>query len=263
MSETVFWSFKDQAHEKSFYSALAAKTGIERNDTYIGYVDYRPDAFSPCFPWQNDGCIYLGFHFHIPLLANSYNDKDVTNPKDTISKYLGKLGPLQDGLPTAVAIEKYSAHKVWSGRDMVDAVSLPVLMIHSAKESMQKIYNVGKKIEEEERKATILAFIALLLFLIPIGGEVLDAIGFAVLGRLLVLAGDLASMGYDIYGLANDPSSAPSLNFDLVLGGKLTDEVEVAKAAKARRLMSEEPVHKLGKAVSACRKGEQCHGQLL
>ena len=183
--------------------------------------------------------------------AYSYGTDDVANPKDVISKYLDKTGDLRKGLLSAAALAASGQANAWSGADMVDAVSIPVLMIHEAVEAMQEVDDTAKEIQQEERKQMILAFVSAFLFLIPIGGEAIGAIaGFANIGRIIALAGEAAMVADDIYTLTQDSSQAPFLIFGYILSaGSLVDAVKIGKAAEIRRGMKDADVAKLGKNV--------------
>jgi chitinase len=140
----------------------------------------------------------------------------------------------------------------FAAEDLVDAVSVPVLMISQAVQSMQSVVDVAKEIWKEKKKAEIEAFLLGFLFLIPIGGEVIEAIaGFATIGRIVGLIGDASVLASDLYVVAKDPSAAPFVIFGNILGaGALADGVKVVKAAKARRGMSKDDIGKLGDGMS-------------
>ncbi|CAI7606952.1 unnamed protein product [Penicillium palitans] len=79
------------------------------------------------------------------------------------------------------------------GLDMVNAVSVPILMIHQVIMSIQEIISIAEKIDTENRKRQILLFLSALLSLIPIGGEVIGEVisainGLASIGRSIALA---------------------------------------------------------------------------
>lgn len=135
---------------------------------------------------------------------------------------------------------------------MVDAVSIPVLMIHEAVDAMQKVDDTAKEeLELEQRKQMILMFVTAFLFLVPIGSEAIGAItGFANLGRIISLIGEAAMVAEDIYAVSKDPSQAPFLMFGYILSaGSLAEAAKIGKAAEPKRGMSDVDISKLGKNV--------------
>ncbi|KAL5362439.1 hypothetical protein BJX96DRAFT_177152 [Aspergillus floccosus] len=247
--QTTYWSFQSDEKADDFYGDLLTETGIPRGLTYITSYNHQGDPMQ-CHEYPR--CFKSGWDFGVPKVASGYGTDDVANPKDIIGQYLGKTDDLQKGLETAIIAQRINSRRSWSGNDMVDAVSLPVMMIHQAVESMQQVVDTAEEIEAAKRKQMILLFLSAFLLLIPIGGEIISAInGFATVGRFLALAGEAALTGVDIYSVANDPSSAPFVVFSYILGaGALADAVKINKAAAARRAMHADDVTKLGDTLS-------------
>ncbi|CRL19081.1 unnamed protein product [Penicillium camemberti] len=123
------------------------------------------------------------------------------------------------------------------GLDMVNAVSVPILMIHQVIMSMQEIISIAEKIDTENRKRQILLFLSALLSLIPIGGEVIGEVisainGLASIGRSIALADEASIVGMGLYSVFDDTPSAPFLICGYILSADaLTDAVKVNKAA--------------------------------
>ncbi|OQE36040.1 hypothetical protein PENCOP_c012G03701 [Penicillium coprophilum] len=247
--QTTYWSFQneDQNEDKEdqFYADALAETGIPRGRTYLGMYDHQSNK-QDCHDYPR--CYQYGWEIGVPKISAGYNVDDVVDPKETISELLGKTKDLRKGLEMAIISQRIDARRSWTGSGMVDAVSVPVLMIHQAISSMQQVVDTAGEIDRENRKRQILLFLSAFLFLIPIGGEVIGAInGLASIGRFISLAGEAALVGIDIYSVVDGPSSAPFVIFSYILSaGALNDAVKVNKAAKAKRGMGAKDLAKLG-----------------
>lgn len=120
---------------------------------------------------------------------------------------------------------------------MVNAVSVPILMIHQVIMSIQEIISIAEKIDTENRKRQILLFLSALLSLIPIGGEVIGEVisainGLASIGRSIALADEASIVGMGLYSVFYDTPSAPFLICGYILSADaLTDAVKVNTAA--------------------------------
>lgn len=121
---------------------------------------------------------------------------------------------------------------------------------------MATVETIAANITAEEKKAKqeeiIGGFIAGILFLIPVAGEVLGPIdGLAEMAAVLRIAGTAANVGMSVADIVQDPSNvALDIMNVIFIAGSLADELKVAKAASIRRSMKEEDVVKLGDRVS-------------
>ncbi|KAI1361353.1 hypothetical protein F5Y08DRAFT_314931 [Xylaria arbuscula] len=234
--QTIYWSLSKDNADK-FYTALLDDTGIGEED--INWSDQRAPEFTPekeCDPAYVDdldeSCYYKGWWFNEPN-AWDYETSDVTNPKDVISKALGKLKDIDTEIDIAVT---RSILLEWEKpNELVDALSIPILMVQQAVEAMDKVKEAAEAIIEAERKETIALFLGAIFFIVPLAGEALAAAGLATLGRYIALIGEAGGVGQGIYEIASDPDSLPLAIFDLILGaGAIRDAATVGKAAKYR-----------------------------
>lgn len=164
----------------------------------------------------------------------SYKDLSSWLDDSAISSGLGMLGPLED--------------------EIIDGASITVFTVQAAVEAMQQVADVGEQAAEEQKKQTIMAFIMAFLFVVPGIGEAVEGIEvlaqISTITRLIDFAGNTA---VDLYGIVEDPSSAPMAIAGILLGaGTLrnrdTDAWE--DAAKIRREMDDAVVGSMGKTVS-------------
>ncbi|KAI1115627.1 killer toxin subunits alpha/beta [Nemania sp. NC0429] len=234
--QTVYWSLPGD-NADAFWSDLFDKTGISEDD--INWVDeWGPSHTSdkscdPVYvPVVPESCYYTGWWFNEPA-AFGFQPEDVTNPKEVVSKALDKLEGLDREIDIALAKIKLGQ---WAApNDLVDALSIPVLMVRQAVESMEQVKEEAEKIIEAERKALISLFLGAVLFIVPAVGETLAAAGLASLGRIIALLGEAGGVAQGIYDIVNDPSSAPLAIFDIVLGAAgIRDAAAIGKAAKYR-----------------------------
>lgn len=214
---------------------------------------------------DGDSCWNTGYDYDFPM-PDGYTAADVSNPKDVVQKALDNsdnlLQQVEDAL-VSLQLNTYYGDET----ELVDSISIPVLMIINSIEDMQQVEEVGEKIEEEKKKAMILAFIGALLFFIPIAGEVLGSVAelgdIAAILAIVSAAGDTA-MG--VYQIVEDPQNPLLGIMSIVLAPLALSSVsQVAKASNLRRGMSEDDIAKLGgkiatrmgtikKVVGQCRK---------
>jgi hypothetical protein len=172
----------------------------------------------------------------------------VANPKDVVVAALANLTSLHVQI-SGVLDEMRNGTFLGSGADVVDAISVPVLMIESAVDSMETVVDTAEEIDEERTKGIILTFLGALLFFIPVVGEVLGSVaGLASLARIIAVLATVGDAAMDIYSIVDDPKNAPLAIFGLVLGPLgLADIATVARAANLKRAMKGEDILKLGK----------------
>jgi len=103
--------------------------------------------------------------------------------------------------------------------DVVDAGSLPALMMRFAITSVNKVVETANKIEEQERKSMIANFLMAFMMFIPMVGATADALGSTLLRTIINVAGELANIGIAIYEVVDDPDNALMTVFGLLLGG--------------------------------------------
>ncbi|CAI6334319.1 unnamed protein product [Periconia digitata] len=164
----------------------------------------------------------------------NYTDLSSWLDDSAISSGFGMLGPLED--------------------DIIDGASMTVFTVQAAVEAMQQVADVGEEAAEEQKKETIMAFILAFLFVVPGIGEAVEGIDIlaqvATITRLIDFAGNTA---VDLYGIVEDPSSAPMAIAGILLGvGNLRDRNTDAweEAAQIRRKMDDAVVGSMGKTVS-------------
>jgi hypothetical protein len=232
-------------NEDRFFSELSDNYGIERDWiefgdrlAYLGNAcHYAADNYQKCE--HDQGIWWHGY----PLLKNI----TIPNPKDIVSKSYDKSRALADDAGLAQRFAPYD-RGVYGRSDMVDALSLPALTMSEAIETMKRVVDLADKELEEERKADIANFITAIFMLIPVAGEVAGAVGGATMRAIIGMAGELANVGYTIYEVVDDPSSALSTVLGFLMGGGVSRR-PFKEAAAARRGMSDTEKGKLAPRV--------------
>jgi chitinase len=265
--QTVYWTLNPDKRD-AFFADILNATGIPSNKIGFGlYTDMDACEGSGHKVGDGDDCWNTGYEFGAPF-PNGYGAADVTNPKDLAQKGLENAANLPDQINNVVSSMQALAYPD-DGFKVVDAVSLPIMMLAQGVESMQLVVNTADKIEEEERKAIILAFIGAILFFVPIAGEVLGAVTeMADISAIIAVLGAAGNAAFDVYTIVDDPKNAPLAIVDLIMAPlALADVAVIAKAAEIRRGMSAEDLAKLGdrvgermgkveKVTGVCRKSE-------
>ena len=245
--QTVYWTLSSDKHD-SFYADLLTNTGIPENKTAPG----SHNRGAPCGPgakW-NDPCWGSGMDYNIPL-PKGYGAADVANPKSIVQKALQGSQDLTKQLSDTLAsilLDDFDNNR----QDLVDAISIPVLMVAEAVASMDKVEETADKIDEEKRKALILAFIGAILFIVPFVGEIVGTVTeLADIAAIISILGAVGNTAFDIYSVVDDPKNGVLAIFSLILEPlAIADIAKVARAANIRRGMGEEDIAKLGTRVA-------------
>jgi len=244
---SVYWKLRP-GKEDDFYADIMLETGVDKDNLKFS-PSYRFWGVE-CIPPSSKHCGDTDFYYNYPT-TNDYNRDDIPNPKDIISKaYNGMkaMAPEMDVVDRLVGLNAVDG----SAGDLVDSVSLPVVMMQDAVKQMGEIAETVEKWDEEKRKSIILAFLTAIFFFIPIAGEIAGAfMTTAMVARIAASIGIAGELAVDIYGVVKDKDNLPLAILGIVLAPLgLLDVAQVAKAAGFRRAMKAEDVGKMGKRIS-------------
>lgn len=120
-----------------------------------------------------------------------------------------------------------------SKADIVESVSIPILMTMSGVESMSKVIATSNEITEAYRKDTILNFIMGVLMMVPGVGAILDAVGWTALRQMITLLGDIAAVAVTLYEVIDNPLNALFVVFGLLYAGSGAKGFTQAAAKKS------------------------------
>jgi chitinase len=245
--QSVYWSLNSDKSDQ-FYADLLENTGIPKDKIKMDNYNRGNDCAPSAKP--GDDCWGIGYDYGIPT-PNGYDASDVTNPKDVVQKALSNSNNLQGQLKDALTQLQNDCYQ-GDPMELVDSISMPVLMIAEAVDSMEQVESIADKIDEEKRKALILAFIGAILFFVPIAGEVLGSVAeLADIASIISILGVAGNTALDVYTIVDDPQNAPLAIFSLILEPlALADLAKISKAANIRRGMSDDDIAKLGTKVS-------------
>ena len=248
--QSVYWTLNSDKSDQ-FYADLLTNTGIPK-DKIVFSNDDRGNACPPsAHMGDGDDCWGIGYDYDMPS-PNGYDADDVANPKDVVQKALNNSIDLTSQISDAVTSLMLNAYD-GDGFELVDSISLPVLMAAEAVDGMAQVETVADKIDEEKRKALILAFIGAILFFVPIAGEALGSIAeLADITSIISILGVAGNTALDIYTIIDDPQNAPLAIFSLIMEPlALADLATITKASNIRRAMSDDDIAKLGGKVAA------------
>lgn len=247
--ESVYWTLEaDKA--STFYSDIYANTGIDKAHLKFGNYDRGNDCPPSATIGDGDSCWNLNMDFNIPK-PNGYSASDVANPKTTVQKALDKSGNLGPQMNNALLDLKTDSW-IGDGTELVDSISMPILMIAQAVEEMSKVVSIANQITQAKQQEIMAAFLAAILFLVPVAGEVLGSVAeLADVGAVLTMAGEAANIAEGVSSIVKDPGNAPLAIMNLIFApAALGDLKTIAKAAKLRREMAPAKISKLGPKVS-------------
>jgi chitinase len=246
--QSVYWTLNPDKSDQ-FWADLLTNTGIPKNKIVFGNYDRGND----CAPSakSDDPCWGIGMDYGMAT-PSGYSPSDVANPKDLVQKALDNSNSLAKQLSSAATNLRLGCYS-GDSFELVDSITVPILMIAEAVDNMAQVESVADHIDEEKRKALILAFIGAILFLIPVAGEVIGSLTeLADIASILAILGTVGNAAMDVYTIVDDPENAPLAILGLILAPlALADVVQIAKAAKIRRGMSDADVARLGGKVAA------------
>ncbi|KAF3480459.1 killer toxin alpha/beta [Arthroderma uncinatum] len=245
--QAVYWTLESNKADE-FYADLFTKTGIPKEKTKIGNYNRGQNCAPSAEP--DDLCHAFDMDYNVPI-PNGYSEADVLNPMETVAKALENSKDLVVQVRNAVYRLKLGSYNGDSS-ELVDSISVPILMIVSGVESMAQVEEVAEKIDEAKRKALILGFLGAILFFVPIAGQVIGAVTeLSSVAAILTILGTAGEVALDIYSIVDDPENAPLAIFGLILTPLgLSDLAAVGKAAAIRRGLKDADVAKLGTKVA-------------
>jgi hypothetical protein len=228
-------------NETGFWSDLANKYGVEQD--WISRDTPIPVSTGCSTTHAGRNCDATMTVYGFPQRAAG--PLNITNPKDIFTK----AGPAFAALPDSVTATLWDVLLgQWNGSvlDPVSVVSLPIAMAQQALDSMAQVKAIGQTEEDSEKADLIASIITAVLSIVPfVGEEVAAAAGLAQVARAANLVGLAANLGYDIYTVVENPSSAPMVLLGELfgIGGIATaarDAASYARMASLRRAMSDE-----------------------
>lgn len=237
----VTWKLRDNKKDE-FWGDFFLETGIEEED-----VKWKSIERYPCIPAESDEECAKHNHDHNFPVTDGYTKEDVLNPKDVVEEARGNLNSLGPDLGAVISQLKKGIF-LGSSYDLVDGLSLPILMIDDAIDNMQQIDDTVDEWEEEKRKNILMAFLSAIFFFVPVIGQVVGTVAaLANVGRILLMAGIAGNVAIGIHDIVDDPGNAPLAIFGLVLEPfAIFDIAKISKAANVRRAMSPDDIAALG-----------------
>ncbi|RAL02989.1 glycoside hydrolase family 55 protein [Aspergillus ibericus CBS 121593] len=236
---TMTYTLKDS---EGFYAALESTYGINR--TWVEFTNKGGPVHQVghCYPGEcSSGTDYR--YINIPQAVKSSNI-DVTNPKDIITAALPSLGNVTNNLLARVMDVDLGA---WDGgmQDLYETFSMPVFMIQQAIASMAQVKAIGEKQAKEDKIKLILEILGIVFAFVPFLDDLTPALD--VLDGAFETIATAGNVALGIQSIVSDPASAPMDLLGMIGGGGLRDEDDFAKAAKARRALTEDDLQSIGK----------------
>lgn len=160
-AQTIFWSLRGDK-EEAFWEDITGEVGAPRDKIKLGRrgspvsSDIVDRGCTLNGLWSKLSCHYEGYWFGAPFVQG-FEAGDVVNPKTVISSALEKVKGIANDLGS---LETEIIAKSFTGvaEDVVDAVALPVFLIQESIHSMNRVIEIGKEIEEANKKEFIALF---------------------------------------------------------------------------------------------------------
>ena len=241
-----YWELEMTLRDSDGFDAALADLGIDRSWVEFGeYVDDRP-----CTPTSGGTGMCLPFELTIQGFPLMKADWQVPNPKDIMTMAMSNRTKIEDEILVAIFGLGLGT---WEGSnsDMVEVLSMPVLMMAQAVDGMAQAKEIGEDWQDDQNKNLILTIISAVLFIVPVLGEVTAAVaGMARLARLFAATGAVSALGMTIVDVVENPEMAPLAIAGLLFGGRIRTPKEFASAAALRRAMAQTARDGLGDVFS-------------
>ncbi|KAF0324372.1 hypothetical protein GQ607_008321 [Colletotrichum asianum] len=175
--------------------------------------------------WCGDPCDVQGPYDRIRRYTNTtqpfegFNTDDVTKPKTILNKALGDAKPLIDQL-SAPLFEIQAMSLEADPEDIVDSVSMSILLIRDSVAFLENVVEMGKQLEEADKRSFILNLLSPIFLVVSMGGSTLTSAGLTSLGRAFVAIGEGAGIGLEIYDMVQTPSATPLDLFGILFSVK-------------------------------------------
>ncbi|KAF5009147.1 hypothetical protein FDECE_4591 [Fusarium decemcellulare] len=228
-----------------FYEDVLEKHGLTQQQVYFGPKIYRrtnpEDPGGTCVGIT--GCVTHWFR-QVPTVNYAYfKQDDIPNPKDVIEPSVDGAGDITATLwgyrwAFQLGLIQEDMTKV------VDAYTIPVLLIEESVEAMQEAHDMGEEIREDEMTNFILLIVETVLFIIPLLGKVVgSAVRTAVFAYYIRAAanivGDLGLIATDIYKVeqaeTDEERAVLGLGIAITGMGTLTNIPTIRAAGKTRK----------------------------
>ncbi|KAH6679952.1 killer toxin subunits alpha/beta [Plectosphaerella plurivora] len=257
-AQSIFWTLRSDK-EKSFWDDITGAVGAPREKIILGQRGAPAKAKTVdrgCTlngMWSSPSCHREGYWFGAPYVQG-FASRDVVNPKTVISTALEKVKGIAGdlgSLETEIIAHSFNGIP----EDVVDAVALPVFLIQESVYSMNQVIEIGKKVEEANKKQFVMAntllSVSMVFFLVPMVGQGIAALGLGTLARVLVTLGEVGALAQGIADIAENPESAPFAVLGLLLSAAgIRDATKIGAAAKIRRdVLTSEALGKLSPRI--------------
>ncbi|KAF7542503.1 hypothetical protein G7Z17_g11509 [Cylindrodendrum hubeiense] len=156
-----------------------------------------------------------GMYYDVPIIKG-YCTSDATDTKDVVSKCLDGIKDFPTQIDK-VLINLQLTGYIGDDLDLMDPLSLPILILTSATENIGTGIQITDKVAEEERRDLILAFLSAIFLIILVVGEGVSSVAeLADIRTGIVLLGATDNLVVDIYIIVVDPKNAPMVIYGLV-----------------------------------------------
>lgn len=255
----VAFTFISDGKKKEFYDKILADFGVAEEKMALSRYRYKRhqegEPHKDCESTWRD-CVNA-MYTDIPL-AEDYFVSDVPNPREI----------METGIERAADVPATLLGYEWGIRSgllqddasiVVDALTVPVLILGEAVKNMQEIYDIAEEIKDREDKDLILAVVQLVLLIVPFIGKLAGAMTATALYIRAVanLIGDFGLMAVDIYKITEAETDEDRAMLALGIGltgiGSLTNIPSIRQAGELRKRTSMVSIGKITKSPDARR----------
>lgn len=128
---------------------------------------------------------------------------------------------------------------------------MSILLIRDSVDFMENVVDMGKELEEIDKKSFILNLLSAISLVVSMGGSTTASAGLTSLGRAFVVIAESAVIGVGIFDMVQTTSAIPLDLFGILFSVKgIRDVSNVRKAALARRAMPHADIARISTKVA-------------
>ncbi|KAI8721514.1 SGNH-hydro domain-containing protein [Fusarium sp. LHS14.1] len=257
----VTFSLREDRRE-AFYRDVFEGTGLAEEHIRFGRYMYKAhlpgQTHEKCS--QTITNCQRNYYLDFPVVNyDQFRIDTIPNPKDVVEPAVGKadsdlpatLWGYEWGFKLGLIQEDIS--------EVVDALTVPVIMVGESVDAMQKAYDIGEEVREEETKNLILLVVETVLFIVPFLGKLAGTIGAtATFVRAAAnLVGDLGLISVDIYKITQATSDEDRVALAIGIGitgmGALTNIPSMRAAGQLRKATRADTIRRITQNQDAIR----------
>ncbi|PVH73583.1 carbohydrate esterase family 3 protein [Cadophora sp. DSE1049] len=207
---------------EDFEKAIAEETGMSPNWWVFGklfiYV-YKIGATNvppTCCPTCNEVDPSCTLHYHnYPIINPNFVVED---PREALEDSLPKMRQLLINLNDHIG-QLYRHTYSGNTADVPEAVLVPINLITQGVHNMKAMVEASSEVAgvlKQQQISLIVTMVTALIGFVPFAGTAICAAGFNIIGKSVIMLGELTQVSLNLYALSTDPTHGANLLFVII-----------------------------------------------